>query len=57
MKKLFIRIFLLLFVCGDVIASNLKSIRDFNVNPGNSSNVSKVTLQKAIDCLSVGIRS
>jgi hypothetical protein len=34
---------------GNVPASNLKSIRDFNVKPENSTSINKINLQKAID--------
>lgn len=49
MKKYVLRIFLLVCLCGNVAASNLKSIQDFGVKPGNSPSLNKVNLQKAID--------
>ncbi|MDP4225918.1 MAG: hypothetical protein Q8910_06020 [Bacteroidota bacterium] len=49
MKKYFYRIFLLICLCGNVAASNLKSIRDFGVKPANSPSLNKMNLQKAID--------
>jgi hypothetical protein len=49
MKNLFIQTFLLFYLCVNVTASNLNSIRDFNVKPENSASVNKINLQKAID--------
>jgi len=46
MNKL-IPTFLLLCLCGNIKASNLKSNRDFNVNSGNSASLNHINLQKA----------
>src|ERR1035437_5588956 len=49
MKKHFLSILILICFSGNVLASNLKSIRDFGVKPGNSASINKINLQKAID--------
>lgn len=49
MKRCFLGILLLAIMCSNIVASNLKSIRDFGVKPGNSASVNKINLQKAID--------
>ncbi|MDP4290710.1 MAG: hypothetical protein Q8908_06485 [Bacteroidota bacterium] len=49
MKKYILNLLLLTLFSGNLAASNLKSIRDFGVDPHNSAALNKINLQKAID--------
>ncbi len=49
MKRYFLWLLLVVCFCISTTASDLKSIKEFNVKPENSAAVNKVNLQKAID--------
>jgi hypothetical protein len=49
MKKQILNVLLLVLFCGNIAASNLKSIQDFGVKPSNTAAENKTNLQKAID--------